>query len=55
METKINEARNVYRGVSARGAHLFLLLNSLSKLHAFYQYSLGNFVVRSRVPGQRPH
>lgn len=44
-EVRINEARNVYRGVAARGAQLFFLLNSLSKMHAFYQYSLNSFVV----------
>ncbi|KAI3429649.1 hypothetical protein D9Q98_005734 [Chlorella vulgaris] len=43
-EIKINEARNVYRGVAARGAMLFFMLNSLGKMHAFYQYSLGAFV-----------
>ena len=43
-ETRINEARNVYRGVSARGSQLFFLLNSLGKMHAFYQYSLSSFV-----------
>lgn len=43
---RINEARNVYRDVAARGAQLFFLLNSLSKLHAFYQFSLNSLVVR---------
>jgi hypothetical protein len=49
-EARINEARNVYRGVAARGSALFFLLNSLGKMHAFYQYSLGAFVVSA---GQR--
>lgn len=47
-EGRINEARNVYRDVAARGAQLFFLLNSLGKMHAFYQFSLNSFVV-SRV------
>ena len=33
-----------YRTVAARGAMLFFLLNSLNKIHAFYQYSLNAFV-----------
>jgi len=33
-----------YRAVAARGAMLFFLLNSLNKIHAFYQYSLNAFV-----------
>lgn len=37
-------ARNRYRGVAARGAMLFFLLNSLNKIHAFYQFSLNAFV-----------
>ncbi|KAK9817742.1 hypothetical protein WJX72_001478 [[Myrmecia] bisecta] len=43
-EEMINEARNKYRSVAARGAMLFFLLNSLNKIHAFYQYSLNAFV-----------
>ncbi|DBA86689.1 TPA: Dynein alpha chain, flagellar outer arm [Trebouxia sp. C0004] len=43
-EEQINEARNKYRTVAARGAMLFFLLNSLNKIHAFYQYSLNAFV-----------
>jgi dynein heavy chain len=30
--------------VAQRGAMLFFLLNSLSKIHAFYQFSLNAFV-----------
>lgn len=37
-------ARNRYRDVAARGAMLFFLLNSLNKIHAFYQFSLNAFV-----------
>ncbi len=40
----INENRNKYRNVAARGAMLFFLLNSLNKIHAFYQFSLNAFV-----------
>lgn len=43
-EAQINAARNVYRPVAARGSMLFFLLNSLSKVHAFYQFSLNSFV-----------
>jgi hypothetical protein len=48
-----------YKAVANRGAMLFFLLNSLSKIHAFYQYSLNSFVsVFSRAidvaPGELP-
>ncbi|GAB4813657.1 hypothetical protein N2152v2_000703 [Parachlorella kessleri] len=43
-ELQINAARDVYRPVAARGSMLFFLLNALSKIHAFYQFSLGGFV-----------
>lgn len=43
-EAAINENRNKYRTVAARGAMLFFLLNSLNKIHAFYQFSLNAFV-----------
>ena len=44
-EVAINENRNQYRSVAARGAMLFFLLNSLNKIHALYQFSLNAFVV----------
>uniref|UniRef100_A0A061RCW1 Flagellar alpha dynein n=1 Tax=Tetraselmis sp. GSL018 TaxID=582737 RepID=A0A061RCW1_9CHLO len=44
-EVTINENRNKYRSVAHRGAMLFFLLNSLNKIHAFYQFSLNAFVV----------
>lgn len=43
-EKMIIVARDRYRGVAARGAMLFFLLNSLNKIHAFYQFSLNAFV-----------
>jgi len=43
-EVAINENRNQYRPVACRGAMLFFLLNSLNKIHAFYQFSLNAFV-----------
>lgn len=43
-EVAINENRNKYRPVAQRGAMLFFLLNSLNKIHAFYQFSLNAFV-----------
>ncbi len=43
-EVAININRNQYRNVAARGAMLFFLLNSLNKIHAFYQFSLNAFV-----------
>lgn len=39
-EIAINDSRNKYRPVAERGAMLFFLLNSLNKIHAFYQYRL---------------
>ena len=51
----------MYRGVAARGAMLFFMLNSLGKMHAFYQYSLQAFVVRKGgwgrevAPGRADH
>ncbi|KAI8464229.1 MAG: flagellar alpha dynein [Monoraphidium minutum] len=43
-EGAINDSRNKYRPVAQRGAMLFFLLNSLPKVHAFYQFSLNAFV-----------
>jgi len=44
-----------YRPVAQRGAMLFFLLNSLSKIHAFYQFSLNAFVtVFGRGLGNAP-
>jgi hypothetical protein len=43
-QVAINENRNKYRTVACRGASLFFLLNSLNKVHAFYQFSLNAFV-----------
>ena len=34
-----------YREVAARGALLFFLMNSLSRIHSYYMYSLNAFVV----------
>ena len=44
-EEKINTAREKYRDVASRGAMLFFILNSLNKIHSFYQFSLNAFVV----------
>eukprot|EP00899_Mesostigma_viride_P003607 jgi/Mesvir1/13247/Mv18980-RA.1 len=44
-ERQINEAREKYRSAATRGSLLFFLLNSLSKVHSFYQFSLNAFVV----------
>ena len=43
-EAIINDSREKYRPVAARGSMLFFLLNSLNKVHAFYQFSLNAFV-----------
>ncbi|GBF93145.1 dynein alpha flagellar outer arm [Raphidocelis subcapitata] len=43
-ESAINDSRDKYRPVAQRGSLLFFLLNSLSKVHAFYQFSLNAFV-----------
>jgi len=42
-EIKINEARELYRGVASRGALLFFILSDLFKIHSFYYYSLAAF------------
>lgn len=42
--TQYNVGKMQYKAVANRGAMLFFLLNSLSKIHAFYQYSLNSFV-----------
>lgn len=39
----------MYRGVASRGSMLFFMLNSLGRMHAFYQYSLQAFVVSPRA------
>jgi dynein heavy chain, axonemal len=44
-EKMIMVARNKYRMVASRGSMLFFLLNSLNKIHAFYQFSLNAFVI----------
>jgi len=44
-EVQINEARESYRSVAARGSLIFFLMNNLHKIHTFYQYSLAAFVV----------
>jgi len=43
-EVVINESREKYRPVAARGSLLFFLLNSLTKIHNFYAFSLNAFV-----------
>ena len=44
-EKEINASREKYRNVASRGAMLFFMLNSLNKIHSFYQFSLNAFVV----------
>ncbi len=51
-EKQINVARDAYRGVAARGAMLFFLLQSLSKIHAFYSFSLNAFLVSFGARGE---
>ncbi|XP_043973511.1 dynein axonemal heavy chain 11 isoform X1 [Gambusia affinis] len=42
-ETKINEARELYRPAAERAALLFFIINDLSKINPMYQYSLKGF------------
>lgn len=44
-EERINAARESYRVVAARTAMLYFLLNSLSTIDHFYQFSLSAFIV----------
>ncbi|XP_037532275.1 dynein heavy chain 11, axonemal [Nematolebias whitei] len=42
-ETKINEARELYRPAAERASLLFFIINDLSKINSMYQYSLKAF------------
>ncbi|XP_068613056.1 dynein axonemal heavy chain 11 [Brachionichthys hirsutus] len=42
-ETKINEARELYRPAAERAALLFFILSDLSKINLMYQFSLKTF------------
>lgn len=42
-EVEINEARERYRVVAARGSLLYFLLDELKLIHSFYKYSLSAF------------
>uniref|UniRef100_A0A672ZPD5 Dynein, axonemal, heavy chain 11 n=1 Tax=Sphaeramia orbicularis TaxID=375764 RepID=A0A672ZPD5_9TELE len=42
-ETKINEARELYRPAAERASLLFFIINDLSKLNPMYQFSLKTF------------
>ncbi|XP_008430693.1 dynein heavy chain 11, axonemal isoform X2 [Poecilia reticulata] len=42
-ETKINEARELYRPAAERAALLFFIINDLSKINPMYQFSLKGF------------
>lgn len=39
-ETKINEARELYRPAAERASLLFFIINDLSKINLMYQFSL---------------
>lgn len=39
-ETKINEARELYRPAAERASLLFFIINDLSKINPIYQFSL---------------
>ncbi|XP_032374898.1 dynein heavy chain 11, axonemal isoform X1 [Etheostoma spectabile] len=43
-ETKINEARELYRPAAERASLLFFIINDLSKINPMYQYSLKTFI-----------
>ncbi|XP_075321443.1 dynein axonemal heavy chain 11-like [Odontesthes bonariensis] len=42
-ETKINEARELYRPAAERASLLFFIINDLSKINPMYQFSLKSF------------
>uniref|UniRef100_UPI0037E727D7 dynein axonemal heavy chain 11 n=1 Tax=Semicossyphus pulcher TaxID=241346 RepID=UPI0037E727D7 len=42
-ETKINEARELYRPAAERASLLFFIINDLSKINLMYQFSLKSF------------
>ncbi|KAM9783033.1 dynein axonemal heavy chain 11 [Neosynchiropus ocellatus] len=42
-ETKINEAREIYRPAAERASLLFFIINDLSKINPMYQFSLKTF------------
>ncbi|XP_030250577.1 dynein heavy chain 11, axonemal isoform X3 [Sparus aurata] len=42
-ETKINEARELYRPAAERASLLFFIINDLSKINLMYQFSLKTF------------
>jgi len=44
-EVQIKEASEVYRPAANRGALVFFLLNELNKVHEFYKFSLGSFII----------
>lgn len=39
-ETKINEARELYRPAAQRASLLFFIINDLSRINPMYQFSL---------------
>ncbi|XP_061632559.1 dynein axonemal heavy chain 11 isoform X3 [Phyllopteryx taeniolatus] len=43
-ETKINEAREIYRPAAERASLLFFIINDLSKINPIYQFSLKSFI-----------
>ncbi|XP_028435224.1 dynein heavy chain 11, axonemal isoform X2 [Perca flavescens] len=43
-ETKINEARELYRPAAERASLLFFIINDLSKINPMYQFSLKTFI-----------
>jgi len=54
-EKKINESRESYRAVAARGSLMFFLLSELNKIHSFNHYSLNAFIIvfETAVTGKR--
>ncbi|XP_054638441.1 dynein axonemal heavy chain 11 isoform X2 [Dunckerocampus dactyliophorus] len=43
-ETKINEAREIYRPAAERASLLFFIINDLNKINPMYQFSLKSFI-----------
>ena len=50
-EAKINESRENYRHVAARGSLMFFLLSELNKIHSFNHYSLNAFIIVFEMAG----
>jgi dynein heavy chain len=44
-EVAINEASEAYRPAASRGALVFFMMNELTRIHAYYKFSLDAFII----------